>query len=101
MAVTAARTSAPNSVLVRGLCMIDLPSTHRSGAARLTDTRIGAPPKYGQIRRSTTKHGIKIAPAGLDVVNDIFLRMNAILSSSLRPTHATFGGYVHRSQEPS
>src|SRR5882724_2370812 len=94
MVATAARNSAPNSALVRGFRMIDLPSTHRSGAARLADAASAH-------RQSTTKHGIKIAPAGLDVVNDILLRMNAILSSSLRPTHATFGGYVHWSQEPS
>jgi hypothetical protein len=54
-----------------------------------------------RIAQSTAKRGIKIAPASLDVVNDILLRMNALLSSSLRPTHATLGGYVHSSQERS
>jgi hypothetical protein len=62
----------------------------------LADTHIGAPPNTDKYR-----HGIKIALASLDIVNDIFLRMNAILSSSLRPTHATVGGYVHWSQEQS
>src|SRR5712672_1803290 len=38
MGATAARNSAPNSALVNGFRMIDLPSTHRSGAARLADT---------------------------------------------------------------
>jgi hypothetical protein len=49
----------------------------------------------------TTNHGIKITQASLNVVNDILLRMNAILSSSLCPTHATLAGYVHWSQEPT
>jgi hypothetical protein len=38
--------------------------------------------------------------ASLRIVNDILLRMNAILSSRLCPTHAKLGGYVH-SQEQS
>src|SRR5262245_57060990 len=59
--------------------------------------RIGTQPNTDKYLQAWNQ----IALASFDVVNDILLRMNAILSSILRPTHATLGGYVHWSQEQS
>src|SRR6266568_6941435 len=63
----AAKNVAPNSAPAKWLCMIDLPSTHRSGAACVAGTASA----HRQILTKYRQAWNQNRAGNLDVVNDI------------------------------